>query len=524
MVLGPVLCLALLLRLSGAARFALGLGTVAFFVVLTGAAPSVLRAGVMAGLSLYGVLLGRPRSTAAILAGAVLALLVHRPGLVYDIGFQLSVAATAGIVALAPPLAARMKRLPRPVALATATTLAAQIGVSPVLLYHFHQVPGSTVLANLLAFPVVAPAMLLGLAAAGVSLPFHPAGAVLAAVTQVPLRYLQALADRLASAPIPSITSPGGIGVLVAGFAGTIALVLWLRSGRRVPRAAVVIAVGLAPLFVWSTALRAGPPSALVVRFFDVGQGDAALVTSPSGATVLIDGGPDPQEVATKLASLGVRRLDVVVATHPHLDHFMGLPAVLARFPTGVVMDSGCRLPETGSLPYRRFLLAVDEEGVPERHPHRDDVIIIGDIRLDVLGPDRCWHGTNSDANNDSLVMLLSYRGDTVLFANEPEADAQQALLDEHAPITAEILNVPHHGAGTSIVPFFQAVHESVAVVSVGPNSYGHPVPGTLQALRDSGARVFRTDRSGDVVIRFEPPGIVVETGKGRRFAFQASA
>jgi beta-lactamase superfamily II metal-dependent hydrolase len=78
------------------------------------------------------------------------------------------------------------------------------------------------------------------------------------------------------------------------------------------------------------------------------------------------------------------------------------------------------------------------------------------------------------------------------------------------------LLNVPHHGAGTSIDPFFEAVHERVAVISVGPNTYGHPVPHTLDVLRATGARVFRTDRSGDVVVTFEPPGIVVRTGSGR--------
>jgi competence protein ComEC len=520
MVLGPALGLALLLRLSGPARFAFGLGTVVFFVVLTGGEPSVLRAGVMAALSLFGVLTGRPRRTAAVLWGAVVMLLFVHPGLVYDVGFQLSVAATAGIVALAAPLAAKMRRLPRSVALAAGTTLAAQVGVSPLLLYHFHQVPEVTILANLLAFPAVAPALLLGLAAAGIALLLEPAGAILAGMAQVPLRYLQALADRLASAPFPSITSPGGMGVLVGGFAVVLGLIIWLRSGRRMPRAALVAAIALLPLFVWSTALRAGPPSELVVRFFDVGQGDAALVTSPTGANLLVDGGPDPEQVATKLAALGVKRLDAVVATHPHLDHFMGLPAVLARVPTGVVMDLGCHLPETESAPYREFLEAVREEGVPERHPRAGDAVFVGDLRLDFLGPDRCWHGTNSDPNNDSLVLMLSYRGDTVLFANEPEADAQQAMLDASRPLTADVLNVPHHGAATSIAPFFQAVHETIAVVSVGPNSYGHPVPATLEALRDTGARVFRTDRSGDVVIRFRPPGILVDTGSGRHFAF----
>ena len=151
----------------------------------------------------------------------------------------------------------------------------------------------------------------------------------------------------------------------------------------------------------------------------------------------------------------------------------------------------------------------------------RGDVLVVGDLRFDVLSPDRCWQGSNSDPNNDSLVLLLTYRGDSVLFANEPEADAQQVMLNDHEPVVAEVLNVPHHGAGTSILPFFRAVHEAVAIVSVGPNSYGHPVPRTLEELRSTGARVYRTDRSGDVTIRFQEPGIRVDTGRGREFLFQ---
>ena len=80
-------------------------------------------------------------------------------------------------------------------------------------------------------------------------------------------------------------------------------------------------------------------------------------------------------------------------------------------------------------------------------------------------------------------------------------------MLDRHQPIVAPVLNVPHHGAGTSIAPFLQAVHAVVAVVSVGPNTYGHPAPATIRALQASGARVFRTDRYGDVTVRFEPGG-----------------
>jgi competence protein ComEC len=521
MVLAPMLGLAVLLGLSVRGRIVLGVSTVVFFVVLTGGEPSVLRAGVMAALALLGVLTGRARSTASILGAAVLILLAADPSLVSDIGFQLSVGATAGIVALASPIAARLRFLPKWLSLAAATTIAAQAGVSPLLLYHFHQVPEVTIIANLLAFAAVAPAMLLGLAAAGVSLVFQPAGVVLAKLAFLPIRYLEGVADHLASSPIPSVTSGGGWSELLLGFAIVVALAVWLRSGRRVPKALVLAVVAAMPLFVWATALRAGPPSGLLVRFLDVGQGDAALVQSPGGANVLIDGGPDPQLVATKLAALGVKRLDLVVATHPHYDHYVGLPAVLARYPTRLVADTGCDPPEAHTSAYQDLLATMREEGVPQEHPVRGDVLIVGDLRFDVLSPDRCWHGTNSDPNNDSLVLLLTYRGDSVLFANEPEADAQQVMLDDHEPLTAEVLNVPHHGAGTSIFPFFQAVHETIAIVSVGPNTYGHPVPETLDELRATGARVFRTDRSGDVTIRFEEPGIRVDTGRGREFVFR---
>src|SRR5947207_12544420 len=138
MVLAPVLGLAILMRLSPLGRFLLGGTAVGFFVVLTGGEPSVLRAGVMATLALAGVLLGRPRSTGVVLSGAVLILLFVDPLLVRSVGFQLSVAATAGIVALASPISAKLRFLSRPLAFAAATTIAAQAGVSAIPLCPFH--------------------------------------------------------------------------------------------------------------------------------------------------------------------------------------------------------------------------------------------------------------------------------------------------------------------------------------------------------------------------------------------------
>jgi competence protein ComEC len=512
MVLAPTMTLALALRLTRWPRFLVGAGTVVFFVVLTGAEPSVMRAGVMATLALVGVLIGRPRSTATILAVAVLGLLVLDPWLVWSIGFQLSVAATAGMVALAPPIAERLGRhVPKPIALGAGTTLAAQLGVSPLLLFHFHEVPGVTVLANLLAFPAVSPALLLGLAAGAIGLVSPTLGHLVAALAEIPMRYLEVVADRLGKAPVGHVTSGGGALVLVAGAGVALGLAWWLRSGWKPPRAAVVVAMALFPLVVWSSALGTGPPSGLSIRFIDVGQGDAALVSTPEGAHILVDGGPDPDQVATRLEALGIKRLDVVVATHPHADHIVGLPTVLARIPVGLVLEPGC--PDSSSI-QADLDAAIADEHVPVRYPRVGQTFAVGDVRLDVLSPDRCWIDTNSDPNNDSLVILLAYREDTVLFGGEPEQPAQQELLDEHEPVRAEVLKVPHHGAATSLPEFFNAVDARVAVVSVGPNSYGHPVPSTLQAIAAAGSRIWRTDQHGDVVVTFDGPGPLVTSDR----------
>jgi competence protein ComEC len=261
MFLAPIMGLLGLVQLGRGSRFAVGAGAVAFFVLLTGAEPSVLRAAAMTGLTLLGVFLGRPRSPAAILGAAVLFLLVINPTLVYSIGFQLSVAATAGMALLATPLSMRLRFLPRSLALAAGTTMAAQIGVGPLLLYHFGLVPLVSLPANLLAFPAVAPAMLLGLLAAAIASIVPVLGGGVAVLARLPVRYLEALAHRLAHSPLPSVTSPEGrMGELLIGFVVVLGLGWLLRSGIRPSRRTAVAAALMLPVFVWSSALRAVLP------------------------------------------------------------------------------------------------------------------------------------------------------------------------------------------------------------------------------------------------------------------------
>jgi competence protein ComEC len=507
MILAPALALAALLGLGRVGQTAIGVTTVAFVVVLTGAEPSVMRAGTMATLALVGVLLAKPRSTAVVLSGAVFVLLVLDPLLVRQVGFQLSVAATAGMVALANPLGDRFTRvMPKPVALAAATTCSAQLGVTPILLFHFHDIPVVTIPANVVAAPTVAPSLLLGLIAAAVGIVSEPLGRLAALGALVPMTILQLVANVGGRAPIAHITSRGGLAVLILGTAAVVGLTVALRTGWRPPRGVTLVAVALLPVLVWTTAVAKGPPSDLTVRVFDVGQGDAALVTTPAGATMLIDGGPDEEQVATELAALGVKRVDVVVASHPHADHIVGLPAVLARFQVGVVMYPGC--PTTSALQVE-LDRAIDDEGIPVRTPAAGDVFHVGDLRVDVLSPDRCWQNTESDTNNDALVLRVSHGDAVVLFATEPEEPAQEVLLDSGVDLTANVLKVPHHGAATSLPEFFDAVRADVAIVPVGENTYGHPVPSILDAIEQSGSEVWRTDERGTVTVVFGREGPV---------------
>jgi competence protein ComEC len=512
MVLAPVLAFAGALRLARVGRFVLGLGTVLLFVVLTGAEPSVLRAGAMATFALFGVLMGRPRATGVVLAAAVFVLLVLDPWLVHAIGFQLSVAATAGMVALATPLAERFGRLlPKAVALAAGTTTAAQLGVTPLLLFHFHEVPGVTIVANLAAFPLVEPALLLGIAAGVLGLAWLPLGRAVAFLALLPMRGLETVANVLAKAPIAWLTSTGGVSVLVVGFAAFVGITAWLRSGWRPPRRAVAAAIACLLVLLWHGAIAAGPPDGLTVRVLDIGQGDAVLIQSPAGATVLIDGGPDEELAARLLVSYGVKRLDAVVATHPHADHIAGLPQVLARFPVGVFYEPGC----PDDTPMQAALHEeIDAEGIPVHTPRAGDTFMVGDLRFDVLSPDRCWEGSASDPNNDSIVLLLSRGEDTVLLPGDVEREGQQVLLDAGTLPDVDLLKMPHHGGDTSLPELFPAVKPELVAISVGqPNPYGHPNPTAMAEIAVTGADVWRTDQHGTVTVTWVA-GVPVATGE----------
>jgi competence protein ComEC len=445
-----------------------GLLGLAVFVVVTRWEPSVLRAAVMAGIVLGARLVGRVVAPWEALGWSVTVLVLIDGRLASRVGFQLSVAATAGILVGIPLW---RERRPRFLWATLGATMAAQAAVAPLLLVHFGAVPLLAPLTNLVAAPLVAAATALG--GIGALLGADRIVGLAAVLAGIVLHLARGAAD------LPQL----GIGaVVLIGALGSLAAV-W-RGLRPVLAAVAVIVVGLA-------VVPAGPPGGPVVSFLDVGQGDAALLRGPGGEVILIDGGPDPVLLRSHLRSAGVRRIDLLIVTHRHADHTTGLIGL--HVPVGRVWHP----PQLGEGPPFDALIAEQvARGAVVEVPQVGTVAAIGAFTIEVLGPLRRY----ASPNDGSLVVSVVAAGVEVLFSGDIEAIAQADL----GPLPAAILKVPHQGAATTDLDWLTASAPRIAVISVGTNDYGHPAAEVIAALEAAGAVVYRTDRDGTVELRLD--------------------
>ncbi len=524
-----------------------------FYAVMSGAGPPVMRALVMAWVMLLARGVRRTYDWASAMSVAALVILLFNPRASMNAGFQLSFAATWGILCLAPVIERLFRFLygfykPSPPASgyssplekagplmasagkAVAVTVAAQVAVLPITAYYYGYISLISLAANPVIVPLISLAMLLGGIAAISGILVLPLAEVVNVSTGLALDLSLAAARFMAGLPYAVVTvkqpSAAGIagfyaialtslGVLHAPEIRLRARRLWTFHRPRIILGALLVTT----LLLWAGIVYPGQ-GRLEVTFLDIGQGDAILVQSPTGRVMLIDAGgttnsrttynPGEKILLPYLRRWGISRIDLFLLTHAHADHIQGAWPVLdnvkvdtvAVTPQFCATGEGARLAER--LSGRGCQIAKISGG--------ENIVFDENITLEILSPPG---GETSTENNNSLVVRLCYGEFHILLTGDAEEPVLQRLAAGHGKIHAEIVKVPHHGSvnGWSR-EFYLAARPRAAVISVGPNCFGHPSAEVLQGLAELGISAYRTDLAGAVTVTSDGRDFALETVK----------
>lgn len=485
-------------------RLLLSLGSIFLYLMLVGPLPALVRAAVMGALAVTALLVERPPAASNALGWAAVVLLIDQPALAQSPAFQLTMAATAGLLLLAAPLLERWRHLPVPAWLAKsiAASVGAQLATLPWALPKFYLLSPLAPWLNLVAVPWTGLALVASLGWTGVALCVPSWAAKL-------LPLLDVLAAPFAWPsrtppdvwlPLPLALSPWAAWLL----AGAIAALLLVPIRRQYLLAFIAVAACLGVCAAgWPWSEKQVPELVMI----DVGQGDSILLRDGDRAMLVDGGGWDGGDLGGRvllpaLLGEGVRHLDALVMTHPDRDHCNGLVDISAYLPVDEVWMAPGWDPATcaGRL--------MSLPGTRTRFLAKSDRATLGRWRFRVLHPEA--DDPSQETNERSLVLLAEAHGRRVLLTGDVESWAEHRMAECCArDLRVDVLKVAHHGSRTSSTEtFLTAASPRLALISVGlRNLYHHPSPEVVERLQAHGARILRTDRGGEILIRFQQNG-----------------
>lgn len=519
----------------------ISIAPVIFYVLVAGANVPTLRSAIMILAYQVAVIFGRERDVYSALLLAAFLIVVFSPLSLLEVSFLLSFGSVLAILYLTPRLAeffrsdpdllyllepSRFRRFRGRVGTLALVSLAASLGTFPLVARYFNVVSLVSVPANLVLVPWLSFLSLpLGLLAGFLHFLLPEAARFLldvsAWITGLSLGVVRFFAHlpgawfRVTTTTLPEV---GLLYLAVLAFAN-LKRSKWARAV--LPATLVLLALDQA---YWTVKPRFERD--LRVTVLDVGRGDAVLLELPRGKRILLDGGGfeesdfDPGEkiVAPFLWKKKIGRLDYVINSHPHFDHFGGLRFILREFSVGEIWKNP---QDSYYREYREFLEIIRDRKLPLRildgaSPDAE----IGGVRFEFLSPpapgSESARALGEDQNENSLVFRVSFGETRILFASDIMGRAEARLAADRDPLSADVLKVPHHGGKTSSTPaFLAAVHPRVAVFTSGPENGIRPVSlEVLERYQAVGARIYRTDQSGAVTVRSNGRRITVETFK----------
>ncbi len=447
------------------------------FMLITGFAPSIVRASVMAGMVLLSRMIDKDCDFATSIALAALVMEIVNPLCVFDLGFQFSFCATIGIVLMSNKISRFFEthNITKVVAEILGITIAAQLSVIPIMVNYFNQVSIISVLSNLIVVPLTGVITVLGFLLSGVStLPLlaNP----IAFIVTILVGFVKLVSQYAADIPGATLKIPDfGVFGTVIYFMGLYAFfnfkktIDFMRKRKQVSFAVVAILLVVMLNFL--------PDGKLKITVFDVGQGDSVLISTPKGQHVLVDTGDGKTKLSSVLLGMGISNLDLVILTHPHSDHVGGLEELQKWIPIKKILRENIQSGNFISL----------EDG----------------LRIDFLNPQSAVLSTDDSlANEQSIVSEVTYGRFNILMTGDIGFETENILVSNRMFENVEVLKVGHHGSNYSSDENFLSYNAfQNGIISVGKNMYGHPSSETIERLKESGCQVFRTDYDGAVNI-----------------------
>ena len=536
-----------LLRLPRKATDLLTIAAVILYACLVGFRPSVFRASLMAVIYLISRIIERDRDLFNLLAFAALVLLLINPAQLWDIGFQLSFAAVASIVYLAPKWGSFIGRSfglgrtdstanpdgamrPRSIweravwwlAMGFGVTLSAQVGTTLIAAWHFHRFYPIGLVAGLFTVGLAALLVNITLVSVLVGLIWLPLAIPFAYANHLILSIFLGLIEFFGQSWTVLKTPTPSSGFIVFYIASCFAVVHWVWVWMH-RKKALVIGLTVLAIWIWDAAWRDGG-KLLEVTFLDVGQGDAAFVRFPDGKTMLVDGGANSSRIEVTETGItrrvgfdhgertldpflchgGIFRIDLLVLSHPDNDHGGGFAHILRAF--DVKRALGVPHQDLSKATHRILHEIVDAKGIPHTLGYAGTVDLTSTARLELLHPFDAASTDlhDKDVNNDSLVLKLTYGDVRILLTGDIERKVELMLVESGVDLRAEVVKVPHHGSKTSSSPeFLDAVRPRYAIFSLGQrNRYRFPSDAVVERYSERECYILRTDQLGAIRLR----------------------